>query len=127
MTAGRGAGVVVRVEGRPPTPNSRRHWRSVAKDSAEWKTRAWAEATLTRAGDWEPIAACTMHVEFVVPDRRRRDLDNLIASTKPLTDGIVLSGLLVDDSTEVIREVSYSVRYEKGVDATVYTITPVAA
>jgi Holliday junction resolvase RusA-like endonuclease len=59
-----------------------------------------------------------------VPDRRRRDLDNLIASTKPLTDGIVASGLLADDSGDVIRSVSYSVRYEKGVSETIYRITP---
>jgi hypothetical protein len=119
--------ITVRIPGRPPTPNARRHWRTTHRDNAEWRTVARESAIL---GGWdyrgpEPITACTIAIEFVVPDRRRRDLDNLIASTKPLTDGIVASGLLADDSGDVIRSVSYSVRYEKGVSETVYRITPV--
>jgi Holliday junction resolvase RusA-like endonuclease len=70
------------------------------------------------------IPACTISIEFVVPDRRRRDLDNLISGQKPCLDGIVAAGVIADDSTEVIRSVSYSVRYEKGVSETVYRITP---
>jgi crossover junction endodeoxyribonuclease RusA len=115
--------ITVRIPGRPPTPNARRHWRTTHRDNAEWKEYARFR-TLT-SGELPTITACTIAIEFVVPDRRRRDLDNLIASTKPLTDGIVASGLLADDSGDVIRSVSYSVRYEKGVSETVYRITPV--
>ena len=120
--------ITVRIPGRPPTPNARRHWRRIAADNNLWKLTAQAHALQVQAHDIQfgwPIAACTIAIEFVVPDRRHRDLDNLIASTKPLTDGIVASGLLVDDSTDVIRSVSYSVRYEKGATETVYTINPV--
>ncbi len=118
--------IVVRIPGRPPTPNARRHWRVTHRDNGTWKRAAWDRASVRKTCDHlATITACAIAIEFVVPDRRHRDLDNLIASTKPLTDGIVASGLLADDSTEVIRSVSYSVRYEKGVTETVYTITPV--
>ena len=33
-----------------------------------------------------------------VPDRRKRDWDNLVASTKPYMDGLGLAGVLRDDS-----------------------------
>jgi crossover junction endodeoxyribonuclease RusA len=115
--------ITVRIPGRPPTPNARRGWYVTQRDNRAWKTAAYNVAA--HEVIYPPITACTIAIEFVVPDRRHRDLDNLIASTKPLTDGIVASGLLADDSTEVIRSVSYSVRYEKGCTETVYTITPV--
>ena len=70
-------------------------------------------------------SSATLAIEFIVPDRRHRDLDNLIASTKPLTDGIVAAGVLLDDSSDVLVSVTYSVTYVKGESATVYTITPV--
>jgi Holliday junction resolvase RusA-like endonuclease len=118
--------ITVRIPGRPPTPNARRHWRTTHRDNAEWKARAYEKAAVA----WgiyggRTLRACTIEVEFVVPDRRRRDLDNAISGQKPILDGIVASGLLADDSTDVIRSVSYSVRYEKGVSETVYRITPV--
>ncbi len=42
-------------------------------------------------------------VTFHVTDKRRRDLDNLMASIKPLWDGIVDAGILQDDSAEYLR------------------------
>ena len=43
---------------------------------------------------------CAVHasVTFVLPDKRRRDLDNLVALVKPLLDGAVDAGIMVDDS-----------------------------
>ena len=37
-------------------------------------------------------------VRWGLPDKRRRDWDNLIACTKPLIDGLVHAGVLKDDS-----------------------------
>jgi hypothetical protein len=39
--------------------------------------------------------------------------------------GIVAAGVLLDDSSDVLVSVTYSVTYVKGESATVYTITPV--
>jgi hypothetical protein len=50
-----------------------------------------------------PIAYASVYeTTFVVPTRAERDEDNLIASTKPLTDGLVRSGVLAGDSTSYI-------------------------
>jgi len=41
-----------------------------------------------------------LNLTFVFPQRRRRDRDNLLARFKPGLDGIVASGLVVDDDVE---------------------------
>ena len=119
--------LTITIPGRPPTPNSRRHWRTTHRDNKVWKEAAYWSA-IDATSEWEEdplITKGTVAIEFVVPDRRRRDLDNLISSSKVLTDGIVAAGVLADDSSDVLVSVTYSVRYEKGVSATVYTIEPV--
>jgi len=116
--------IVITIPGRPPTPNSRRHWRKVHKDNAVWSYRAWTEATLQKPHGMEPLTSCRMAVEFVVPTKGRRDLDNMISGQKPCLDGLVLAGILADDSTAVITSVAYSSTYVKGVTATRYTIEP---
>jgi Holliday junction resolvase RusA-like endonuclease len=65
-------------------------------------------------------------VTFVVPDKRRRDLDNLVSSVKPQMDGIVDAGILRDDSLEVLSVVRYGWRYSKGESATEYVIREAA-
>lgn len=122
---GRGPWAVI-IPGRPPTPNARRHWRLEARDAKEWRSiaQATAEAALAGSGPWEPIRRCRMEVTFIVSQDRPRDLDNLVASSKPLTDGLVDAGVLVDDSTRVIEEATYRVRHQPGVQATLYRITP---
>ena len=45
------------------------------------------------------LATTTFHVDT----KRRYDLDNLMASLKPMWDGLVDAGILQDDSTEHLR------------------------
>jgi Holliday junction resolvase RusA-like endonuclease len=87
-----------------------------------WRETATLIARSARPPGWHPLGRAILSVVFVVPDHQRRDLDNLIAGTKPLTDGIVDAGILVDDSTRVIVSASYSWRYQRGVSATIYRI-----
>ena len=67
---------------------------------------AYRQPTLT-----SPVKAT---VTFVVPDKRRRDTDNLMAALKPLWDGLRDARVLVDDSHEHLRHGEPSVRVEKG-------------
>ena len=53
-------------------------------------------------------------VTFVVPDHRRRDVDNLLAALKPCWDGLVDAGVLADDSHDKLRMGAPVVRVEKG-------------
>lgn len=117
--------IEVVIEGRPPTLNSRRHWRAVAADNKAWKGIVTAEARQAvisferRHGlRWRTLRLCTLDVVFVVKDRRSRDWDNLISTIKPEIDGLVEAGVMLDDSSEVVVRVSFTIRYEKGVTET---------
>lgn len=79
------------------SPNQRQHWSRLA---AAKKGYRYACQMLTRdAGGQRMPADSRLHLAltFVPPDRRRRDLDNLIASMKSGLDGIA-DALGVDDS-----------------------------
>jgi Holliday junction resolvase RusA-like endonuclease len=109
--------VSVTIPGRPPTPNEsnraiarqkawreRREWRMTASGFAEAARLEWER----RHGEtWKPLDDVEISVAFGVKDNRRRDLDNLIASVKPLLDGLVDAGLIVDDSIAVIRRMEF--------------------
>ncbi len=88
-------------------PNRKLHWTVKRRATSEARETAWAIAT-----DWKhgidgrpcekrihtPLKGCTAVVTFHPPDRRRRDLDNLLRACKPFWDGIVDAGILEDDS-----------------------------
>jgi len=118
--------LTIRIDGRPPTPNARRHWRVTALDNDTWKGAARTSALAAMPPDWATLERCVAEVTFVVGTKARRDLDNLIASTKPLTDGIVAAGVIRDDSLDVLTAVRYGHVYVKGETATIYTITEAA-
>jgi crossover junction endodeoxyribonuclease RusA len=78
-------------------PNRRPHWAAKAKAVREYRTRAWAVARNVSNGqrlDWERAEVRTV---FMLPDRRRRDPDNLMAAMKAAWDGIVDAHVLTDD------------------------------
>jgi len=94
------------------SPNARKHWAKKAhvvadyREECGWDAREQCHVALT-----PPITA---RVTFVVPDHRRRDLDNLAASLKPMWDGLVDAKVLPDDRATVIVDIGYSLRVEKG-------------
>ena len=73
----------------------------------------------------EPPDRSVVSIEVVLPDKRRRDADNLITSCKPLLDALVKLGVLSDDSIHAIGFPQYTWRYEKGISATEITIVEV--
>lgn len=119
--------MTIRIDGRPPTPNARRHWRVTALDNETWKGAARVVALASIPVGWEPLERCTAEVTFLFPTKSRRDWDNAIASTKPQWDGIVAAGVIVDDSMRVIEKLTWHWEYRKGEAATVYVLTEVAA
>ncbi|MEY2875253.1 MAG: hypothetical protein RLZZ373_2624 [Pseudomonadota bacterium] len=78
------------------SPNSRGHWRELAKAKQSYRSLC---ALTARSQGATPIPAerLRVHMTFVAPDRRRRDLDNLIASMKSGLDGLA-DVLRVDDN-----------------------------
>jgi hypothetical protein len=121
--------VEIRVDGRPPSLNSRRHWRQVAKDNADWKLATEEAATKVREAwesthglRWRTMKLVLLDVTFLVSTHGRRDWDNLTSTLKPELDGIVAAGIIADDSTDVIQRVAFEVQYEKGVTATLFRV-----
>lgn len=96
------------IVGHPPTPNVMTRWgwqqrareRRTWRDAAAWSARA-ALSNSTLRGEMVPMA---IHVEFEYLIKRTRDRDNLIASLKPVIDGLVDARILKDDNpTELVR------------------------
>lgn len=93
-------------------PNRARslHWsaRGTATRQYRWECKIRARAHIT---GWlrhvhhslpplplpVPVSAT---VTFHMPNRRRRDLDNLLAAMKPAWDGLVDAGVLADDNAD---------------------------
>ena len=88
------------------SPNSRVHWREKGKAVAIAKDEAIAAV---KAQEWSgpPVQAALIHVSWGVNDKRKRDTDNFVARTKPFMDGIVIAGVIADDSR-------FHVRYQYG-------------
>jgi crossover junction endodeoxyribonuclease RusA len=114
--------VIVVVPGRPPNPNRTRryHWRARHRADQEWRQAGRLSAHGLRR---TPMQRATLDVVHVVPDRRRRDLDNLTASIKAVLDGIVDAGVIADDSSRVLVSVTHRIEHEPGVAATRFTFT----
>jgi crossover junction endodeoxyribonuclease RusA len=75
-------------------PNARVHW--TRRHRATKAAREWAHWVCHQLG---PIEADQINVTltFFPPDNRRRDIDNMLAASKALIDGVAQS-LEVDDS-----------------------------
>lgn len=119
------------IPGRPPNQNDfnrsgsgKQHWHQQRTIARHWRSVAAEAARNALPEGWVPLQRCRMAVTFVLPTRADIDPDNMVASTKHLTDGLVDAGVMVGDGIRVISGVSYGWRYERGVKAVEYTITP---
>ena len=92
-------------------PNRARklHWTVLHRAAKQYRGDCYVEAVNLRNLRFRARLSrslpppVTASVTFWMPDRRRRDLDNLLASLKPAWDGLVDAGLLVDDSADTLR------------------------
>ena len=91
-------------------PNKRLHWSKIAEAKRVAKEEAMA-LVYQQGKPTEPYAKAHITITWISKNKRRRDVDNLFASMKPYIDGLVASGLLVDDSADVV---SYALEYRLG-------------
>jgi Holliday junction resolvase RusA-like endonuclease len=85
------------------SPNSRVHWRKRSVRGAIVKMDV-ALLVMEAGGDFNrPFNRATVKIMFGLPDKRRRDLDNLIAASKPILDALPLA----DDNVRQVT-VEYS-------------------
>jgi Holliday junction resolvase RusA-like endonuclease len=74
--------------------------------------REWANATKL-ACIWnkiEPVEKCQLSFVFVVPDRKRRDVDNYAATVKMVIDGLVAAEVLLDDSFDYVQKIEMAIQ-----------------
>ena len=106
--------LTITIPNLPPSalsPNARVHWRVRAPIAAAAKEEAmvlcWGamqdmrlEMGIERWKEYPnyPLDGCVVRFRYGLPDKRRRDLDNLISASKAYLDGVVASGLIRDDS-----------------------------
>ena len=89
-------------------PNKRLYWAARHRAAAQYRNECFvvAKDMINRAGRIKaPVPSplptpVTATVTFWMPNRRRRDLDNLLAAMKPAWDGLVDAGLLADDNAD---------------------------
>ncbi len=77
------------------SPNARVHW--TRKRKAAKSYRAACHLLAKQAGIKAPEGGALLKLEFVPPDRRRRDDDNLLAMFKAGRDGLA-DALGIDDN-----------------------------
>ena len=82
------------------SPNARAHWRARSKAAKDYRYICGMTAKL--AGLAAPEGRLLLVIEFMPPNRARRDDDNLIAAFKSGRDGLA-DALGVDDSLFVTQ------------------------
>lgn len=101
------------IPGTPLSANARVHWRTIARDRATFRERA-AEAAKPWIEPHGPITHFALvSARRIAKDHRRRDPGSLAEMLKPILDGIVDSGLLVDDNENCIELILHRTRVDK--------------
>lgn len=79
------------------SPNSRIHWAQKAKAKAKARKDA---CLIAKSAGWHrvewPEGRLAVWIDYYAPDRRHRDIDNLLASSKAMLDGVA-DAMGVDD------------------------------
>ena len=80
-------------------PNKRLHWSErsrmsrIARKEVAWLAKAqWH--------DQQPMMKARISYEYLLKDNRTRDIDNLLASCKPFTDGLIDAGVIFYDDAK---------------------------
>jgi crossover junction endodeoxyribonuclease RusA len=80
------------------SPNARVHWSTLAREKKAYRSACWLTA-LEQLRGWRPEVMegpLLVELEFVPPNRRSYDRDNLIARMKSGLDGLA-DALRIDD------------------------------
>lgn len=94
-----------------PNRKSGRHWGATHATKTNARDMAYFLTMKAQAEGGEVTGPRKLELVFIAPDKRRRDIDNLLASSKPALDGICLA-LGIDD--HVFEEVLLRRGYRKG-------------
>ena len=112
------------------SPNARIHWAQKARAAADYRLAAKVEGLNAKRASGLVVPLVTpvsMGLLFILKDKRRHDLDNLLASIKSGLDGLVDAGLLADDTAAVLRIDSLEARPQEPLEPACVHVTLTAA
>ena len=94
--------ISLQFTGLPPNPNekSKKHWSANAIATKQWRYDAKIIGLQAKAKVISGLALIHYHVSL--GDQRRHDYDNVLASFKPVQDGLVDAGMLIDDTIDYV-------------------------
>jgi len=111
--------LIIRIPTLPPkeyNQNSRCHWRVKAVAGRFYKQLVVSELPRSNWEDIGPLASARMKVIYHVDQLRHMDQDNAISRLKPAIDGLVASGLFLDDEHITIVEPVEFEKVDKGIE-----------
>ena len=82
-------------------PNRKLYWAAKAKVAAIARRDACIEA-LNCMGTWIAPERASVFYRFTAKDKRKRDLDNLIAASKASLDGLRDAGVIASDDADYL-------------------------
>ncbi len=97
-----------KIPGLPKIPNANGNWRVKYGNSKKWRKLA-AEAAW---GVWSLSKRCGKPLErvkltLIRGSTRECDYDNLVASFKPVIDGLMDAGVITDDNSKIVCQRQY--------------------
>jgi Holliday junction resolvase RusA-like endonuclease len=108
--------LTVTLPGLPPSPNEMRraHYHARSDEAATWRNAArFYGLDAANKAKWVPPLRVTVEITAICKTHQRRDPDNFTASIKPILDGMVDAGCLMDDSFAVIECLSVRQEFAK--------------
>ena len=102
----------------PLSLNDRMHWRQKHNITRNMRAHiAWKLRTgVNKRAPLPTGQRLRVELHYQPRDNRRRDTDNLVASAKPLYDGIVDAGLVEDDTPAYMIKPEPVIHAAKGAD-----------
>jgi len=99
---------------RPPlTSNQRFHWRKKASITADLRLQVHRLLMLANV---PPMRKAQIELVWVVKDRRRRDVDNVVPTLKVCADAAVDAGVIQDDTPEFCVKVMPTIKHDPWAD-----------
>ena len=120
--------LTIKLDHLPPAelnPNRLRslHWTKrseiskIAREEVGWLAKSqW--------GDQKPMVRARIGYEFIIKDRRKHDVDNLLSACKPFTDGLIDAGVIFYDDMKHLEYGMVRAIYDTK-DETIITIEEV--
>lgn len=119
----RGTKVELVLDHLPPvelSPNARGFWARRYEANEELKNEVIILAKNAKLPRFKKVK---IDYTFVVPNNKRRDVENYLFRTKSIPDSLVLAGVLSDDKFKVVKQISGRIVVMPGEEKTIIRIT----